>query len=270
MGEELDTENQEWSNESFLGHCPSPRSLHTATCVGDKIVVFGGHEDNSAKNDVYILDTVTHRWTKPKVFGTPPSPRCAHSAVLIDGERILIYGGRDSMAKGDIWFLEVNTAFVRLQSKLLNMEVVAWSKGVTGKAPRPVVICGPSGVGKGTLIGKLMKDFPDSFGFSVSHTTRRPREKEQDGVHYHFTQRHTMEKEISERKFLESADVHGNLYGTSWAAVDAVTNSGKTCILDIDVQGAQSVRKSPLDAIFVFIKPPYPEEAELRKRLHGR
>ncbi|CAM6000279.1 unnamed protein product, partial [Sphagnum balticum] len=269
-GEELDTENQEWSNESFLGHCPSPRSLHTATCVGDKIVVFGGHEDNSAKNDVYILDTVTHRWAKPKVFGTPPSPRCAHSAVLIDGERILIYGGRDSMAKGDIWFLEVNTAFVRLQSKLLNMEVVAWSKGVTGKAPRPVVICGPSGVGKGTLIGKLMKDFPDSFGFSVSHTTRRPREKEQDGVHYHFTQRHTMEKEITERKFLESADVHGNLYGTSWAAVDAVTNSGKTCILDIDVQGAQSVKKSPLDAIFVFIKPPYPEEAELRKRLRGR
>ncbi|CAK9275861.1 unnamed protein product [Sphagnum jensenii] len=266
----MDTENQEWSNESFLGHCPSPRSLHTATCVGDKIVVFGGHEDNSAKNDVYILDTVTHRWTKPKVFGTPPSPRCAHSAVLIDGERILIYGGRDSMAKGDIWFLEVNTAFVRLQSELLNMEVVAWSKGVTGKAPRPVVICGPSGVGKGTLIGKLMKDFPDSFGFSVSHTTRRPREKEQDGVHYHFTKRPTMEKEISERKFLESADVHGNLYGTSWAAVDAVTNSGKTCILDIDVQGAQSVKKSPLDAIFVFIKPPYPEEAELRKRLHGR
>jgi guanylate kinase len=123
--------------------------------------------------------------------------------------------------------LQVNTAFVRLQSELLDMEVVAWSKGVTGKAPRPVVICGPSGVGKGTLIGKLMKDFPDSFGFSVSHTTRRPREKEQDGVHYHFTKRPTMEKEISERKFLESADVHGNLYGTSWAAVDAVTNSGK-------------------------------------------
>jgi hypothetical protein len=123
--------------------------------------------------------------------------------------------------------LQVNTAFVRSQSELLNMEVVAWSKGVTGKAPRPVVICGPSGVGKGTLIGKLMKDFPDSFGFSVSHTTRRPREKEQDGVHYHFTKRPTMEKEISERKFLESADVHGNLYGTSWAAVDAVTSSGK-------------------------------------------
>ncbi|KAH8952145.1 hypothetical protein BDL97_09G069400 [Sphagnum fallax] len=271
MGEELETEKQDWSNGgSYSGQLPSPRSLHTATCVGEKIVVFGGQEDNSAKNDVFIFDTVAKRWTMPKVLGTPPSPRFAHSAVLLEGGRILIYGGWATTAKGDIWFLEVNTPFVRIQSKLLNMDVVAWSKGVTGNAPQPVVICGPSGVGKGTLIGKLMKDFPDKFGFSVSHTTRSPREKEQDGVHYHFTTRHIMEKEIRERKFLESADVHGNLYGTSWAAVDAVTNSGKTCILDIDVQGAQSVKKSSLDAVFVFIKPPYPEEEQLEKRLRGR
>ncbi|KAH9552055.1 hypothetical protein CY35_09G044300 [Sphagnum magellanicum] len=271
MGEELETEKQDWSNGgSYSGQSPSPRSLHTATCVGEKIVVFGGQEDSSAKNDVFIFDTVAETWTMPKVLGTPPSPRFAHSAVLLEGGRILIYGGRAATAKGDIWFLEVNTPFVRIQSKLLNMDVVAWSKGVTGNAPQPVVICGPSGVGKGTLIGKLMKDFPDKFGFSVSHTTRSPREKEQDGVHYHFTTRHIMEKEIRERKFLESADVHGNLYGTSWAAVDAVTNSGKTCILDIDVQGAQSVKKSSLDAVFVFIKPPYPEEEQLEKRLRGR
>ena len=94
-------------------------------------------------------------------------------------------------------------------------------------SPQPVVICGPSGVGKGTLIGKLMKEFPDKFGFSVSHTTRNPREKEQDGVHYHFTTRQAMEEEIEDGKFLESAEVHGNLYGTSCAAVNAVSEAGK-------------------------------------------
>lgn len=99
--------------------------------------------------------------------------------------------------------------------------------GTVAESPQPVVICGPSGVGKGTLIGKLMKEFPDRFGFSVSHTTRNPREKEQDGVHYHFTKRPVMEEEIEEGKFLESAEVHGNLYGTSWAAVNAVSEAGK-------------------------------------------
>ncbi|XP_024374563.1 uncharacterized protein [Physcomitrium patens] len=145
-------------------------------------------------------------------------------------------------------------------------------KAVTSvsESPRPVVICGPSGVGKGTLIGRLMKDFPDKFGFSVSHTTRAPRAKEIDGVHYHFTTRPVMEQEIKEGKFLESAEVHGNLYGTSWAAVEAVADAGKICILDIDVQGAQAVRNSGLKATYIFIKPPAPEEEELEKRLRGR
>jgi N-acetylneuraminic acid mutarotase len=70
-------------------------------------VVFGGQEDSSAKNDVFIFDTVAETWTMPKVLGTPPSPRFAHSAVLLEGGRILIYGGRAATAKGDIWFLEV-------------------------------------------------------------------------------------------------------------------------------------------------------------------
>lgn len=81
--------------------------------------------------------------------------------------------------------------------------------------PRPVVICGPSGVGKGTLIGLLMKRFPnDQFGFSVSHTTRKPRAGETDGVHYNFTNVETIKKEIAEGKFIEHAEVHGNYYGT--------------------------------------------------------
>lgn len=113
------------------------------------------------------------------------------------------------------------------QKKLLGKEVVAWSKGVTGDGPKPIVISGPSGVGKGTLISKLMAEFPSTFGFSVSHTTRSPREKEVNGVHYHFTERSLMEKDIREGKFLESASVHGNLYGTSIEAVEAVADVGK-------------------------------------------
>lgn len=123
--------------------------------------------------------------------------------------------------------MQFGTSYVQTQRELLGKEVVAWSKGSVGESPRPVVICGPSGVGKGTLIGKLMKEYPNDFGFSVSHTTRKPRNTEVDGVHYHFTQRADMEVEVREGKFLESADVHGNLYGTSIAAVEAVADAGK-------------------------------------------
>lgn len=94
--------------------------------------------------------------------------------------------------------------------------------------------------------------------------------REIDGVHYHFVSRPVMAQEIKEGKFLESAEVHGNLYGTSLAAVQAVADAGKICILDIDVQGAQAVRKSALKAKYIFIKPPAPEEEELEKRLRGR
>lgn len=80
---------------------------------------------------------------------------------------------------------------------------------------RPIVFCGPSGVGKGTLIEMLMKRFPnEQFGFSVSHTTRQPREGEKDGVHYNFTTVEAIQKEIGEGKFIEYAEVHGRYYGT--------------------------------------------------------
>ena len=82
---------------------------------------------------------------------------------------------------------------------------------------RPVVFCGPSGVGKGTLIDLLMKRFPnEQFGFSVSHTTRKPREGEVDGVHYNFTTVESIQKEIKEGKFIEYAEVHGRYYGTRY------------------------------------------------------
>lgn len=127
--------------------------------------------------------------------------------------------------------LQVNTAFVREQKRRFETDVVAWSKGVIGEAEIPIVISGPSGVGKGTLISKLVEEFPSKFGFSVSHTTRASRNKEQNGVHYHFTERNVMEKDIQDGKFLEFASVHGNLYGTSIEAVEAVTDKGKVYVL---------------------------------------
>jgi guanylate kinase len=84
---------------------------------------------------------------------------------------------------------------------------------------KPVVFCGPSGVGKGTLIAKLMKHFANEpFGFSVSHTTRQPREGEIDGVHYNFTTVEQMKQEIEEGKFIEYAEVHGRYYGTRYVS----------------------------------------------------
>lgn len=121
----------------------------------------------------------------------------------------------------------MDTQYVREQRKIFGSEVVAWSKGVKGIAEKPVVISGPSGVGKGTLITMLMKEFPSMFGFSVSHTTRAPRNIEKDGTHYHFTERSVMENGIKDGKFLEFASVHGNLYGTSVEAVEVVADAGK-------------------------------------------
>ena len=150
-----------------------------------------------------------------------------------------------------------------------------WS--ITGVNPRGAlhspaseVITGPSGVGKSTLIKKLMAEFPDHFGFSVSHTTREPRPGEQAGIDYHFVSREQMQQDIEAGLFVEHAEVHGNLYGTSMAAVQAVTRQGKVCLLDIDVQGAESVRRSALASTcsFVFFAPP--TAAVLEQRLRGR
>lgn len=136
------------------------------------------------------------------------------------------------------------------------------------KGPAAVVIAGPSGVGKGTLIEKLRGEFPKLFGFSVSHTSRAPRAHEKDGVHYHFTTAEKILKDVEEGKFIEHAEVHGRHYGTSIAAVEKVRNEGKICILDIDVQGCRKAREKQLTAKYLFIAPPSLEELE--KRLRGR
>mmetsp|Transcript_20929 Transcript_20929/g.39742 ORF Transcript_20929/g.39742 Transcript_20929/m.39742 type:complete len:291 (+) Transcript_20929:224-1096(+) len=109
----------------------------------------------------------------------------------------------------------------------------------------PLVIVGPSGVGKGTLIARFQDDFPElakQFGFTVSHTTRQPRPGEVNGVHYHFVSVEEMKILLARDAFLESAQVHKNYYGTSWQALRDVQQQGKRCLLDIDVQGVQRLK----------------------------
>ena len=134
--------------------------------------------------------------------------------------------------------------------------------------PNIFVLCGPSGCGKSTLIARLMGDYPGRFGFSVSHTTRQPRVGESNGVHYHFTDTVRMQAEVDAGMFLEHAIVHGNHYGTSFAAIDSVIGNGKICILDIDVQGVDNMKKSTkIDqsrVVYVMLVPPSIEELERR------
>ncbi|KAF8043998.1 hypothetical protein BT93_A2088 [Corymbia citriodora subsp. variegata] len=270
MGEAPAFCNENLQKEFPNGNTLKSKSSETAILIGDKTYVIGGSDGEPTSLGVRIFDKSTAQWVHPVVLGTKPRACKGHSAVLLNEDRILIIK-KGASSDDCIWFLELDTQYVRDQKTKRggNTEVVAWSKGVRGNAEKPIVISGPSGVGKGTLISKLMEEYPSMFGFSVSHTTRAPRNMEKDGVHYHFTEKSVMEKEIKDGKFLEHASVHGNLYGTSIEAVEVVADEGKRCILDIDVQGAKSVRKSPLEAIFIFIRPPSMEVLEKRLRSRG-
>ncbi|CAK9822531.1 Guanylate kinase [Anthophora retusa] len=134
------------------------------------------------------------------------------------------------------------------------------------KGLRPLVLCGPSGSGKSTLLKKLFEEHPDTFGYSVSHTTRAPRPGEENGKHYHFTTVDKMQKQIKEGEFIETAVFSGNMYGTSKNAVEAVQLAGKVCVLDIEMQGVKQVKQSSLDPLYIFIMPPSIEELERRLR----
>ena len=138
-------------------------------------------------------------------------------------------------------------------------------------APRypVIVVAGPSGVGKSSLIGQLLRAFPDRLGYSVSSTTRPPRDGEVDGVSYHFLTREQFERDVSDGKFIEHAYIYGNHYGTSVDAVRAVIASDppRACILSLDLQGVRAMqRQSSLRAFFVWIAPPSLEELERRLR----
>ncbi len=133
-----------------------------------------------------------------------------------------------------------------------------------------IVISGPSGVGKGTIIKRLRTDYPALFGFSVSHTTRKPRAGEADGKDYHFVETEAMEAMIARGEFLESCKVHSNIYGTSKASLASVRAEGKVCIIEMDVQGAQKLRPHQGELNFQYMFFTAPNDKELESRIRGR
>ncbi len=129
-----------------------------------------------------------------------------------------------------------------------------------------IVVSAPSGCGKGTLLAEVLKN--DSFYYSVSATTRAPREGEVNGVNYHFTSKEDFEKLIASGGVLEYAQYCGNYYGTPRKAVEDKLAEGKDVILEIEVQGAMKIKQSCPEAVFVFILPPSVET--LKERLEKR
>ncbi|XP_015752796.1 PREDICTED: guanylate kinase-like isoform X2 [Acropora digitifera] len=134
---------------------------------------------------------------------------------------------------------------------------------------KPLVLCGPSGCGKSTLTNRLLKDHPSKFGFSISHTTRGPRPGEVNGREYYFTDRASMQKSVDAGEFIEWAIYNGNMYGTSKKAIQDVMDSGKACVLDIDMQGVKKMKNSGIDCYYIFVKTPSLEELEKRLRSRG-
>lgn len=129
-----------------------------------------------------------------------------------------------------------------------------------------IVVSGPSGCGKGTILAEVLKN--DNFYYSVSATTRQPRPGEVDGVNYHFLTKEKFEELIDNGGMLEHACYCENYYGTPRESVEQKLEEGKDVILEIEVQGAMNVMKSCPDAVFIFIMPP--SIKELRRRLNKR
>lgn len=127
------------------------------------------------------------------------------------------------------------------------------------------VISGPSGVGKSTLVRQARNNVRD-LGYTVSHTSRKPRSNEENGKDYHFVERETFQQMIKEKAFVEWAKVYDDYYGTSYAELDRQIKQGMDVILDIDVQGAGNIKNAFEKAVLIYILPPSLEELEDRLR----
>lgn len=135
-----------------------------------------------------------------------------------------------------------------------------------------IVVAGPSGTGKGTLESRLMKKHPE-ITFSVSVTTRPPRDYEVDGVHYHFINKSSFIEKIQKNELIEWQEVYnknGHLYGTLRSYVDAALGNGEILLIDIDIKGGLNVKAQyPSDTISIFIRPPSREALLARLQSRG-
>lgn len=113
--------------------------------------------------------------------------------------------------------------------------------------PLPLALVGPSGSGKSTLVKYLISMFPEKFKFSVSSTTRKIRPDEKNGLDYEFLTLKEFQTKIQQNEFIEWAEVHGNLYGTSKKIISNIQSQGKICLLDIDVQGVITLYESKIN-----------------------
>ncbi len=137
------------------------------------------------------------------------------------------------------------------------------------KSGKLIVLTGPSGVGKGTLVRSLLNRHPTLY-LSVSVTTREPREGEIEGQHYYFVSRSRFEQMVEAGELAEWAEFAGNLYGTPYFALTQEVGEGKWVILEIELEGARQIRNKFLEALRIFILPPSWDELERRLRSRGQ
>jgi len=130
------------------------------------------------------------------------------------------------------------------------------------------IITAPSGTGKTTIIKNILKKDMGGVGYSVSHTTRKPREGEINGLHYYFIDREDFEKMIEAHEFVEWAVVYDQLYGTSISSISRELSSGKDLLMDVDIQGSQEIKRQFPESLSIFILPPSLDI--LKKRLQKR
>ena len=138
----------------------------------------------------------------------------------------------------------------------------------SGRRGKLIVLAGPSGVGKGAIVARLLAALPD-LELSISATTRQPRAREDEGRHYHFVERQTFDDMIDADGFLEWADIFGERYGTPREPVARALAEGRDVLVEIDVQGARQVKAAEPEAFMVFITPPSLDELGRRLRTRG-